>query len=299
MQSLKTVLTHKNILWRGLPALLLIFTLGAPMLQAVPIVQAAAPADDTATATITLFAPGAALGDPVWVEYTDGAGHWFKVDGWLGTLDSQTLDLNVPYKQWTVFEANFGQGPFRWVVLNADGSVWGISDSFNLPAGGNINQTETIVPGVTGGPLPAATMPAPAAATPAPAATATAVSSTPTTAAGQFTDNGSSTMGYWDSTASVISAYFMGLPADSWIAVQWGDGLGHWETVSGWEGTADSVDAATGQLFKQWTVAFGNFGQGPFRWAVFDHQGGNLLGYSASFNLPVGGGMNWFMSMSK
>src|SRR5262245_32799274 len=172
MQTLQSLSRYQNLIWRGLPALLLSAVLAAPMLQA-PAAQAAAPAaDTTASATITLFAPGAALGDAVWVEYGDGAGNWFKVDGWLGTLDTETLDLNVPYKQWTVFQANFGQGPFRWVVLNANGSVWGISDSFSLPAGGNINQTETIVPGTTGGITPAAT-PAvtPAAATPAPAAT--------------------------------------------------------------------------------------------------------------------------------
>src|SRR5580765_7889968 len=120
MQTLRTFTTLKKSLWRGLPALLLIFALGAPAVQAA---APAAPATDdtTATATITLFAPGAAVGDPVWVEYGDGAGSWFKVDGWLGTLDNVTDNLLVPYKQWTVFQANFGQGPFRWVVLNADG----------------------------------------------------------------------------------------------------------------------------------------------------------------------------------
>jgi len=295
MQTLQTVSRHKNTLVRGLPALMLIFALGAPMVQPA---QAADPADDTtATATITLFAPGAAIGDPVWVEYGDGAGNWFKVDGWLGTLDVVTDNLLVPYKQWTVFQANFGQGPFRWVVINAsNNTVWGISDSFSLPAGGNIDQTETIVPGVTGGTTPAAvTTPAPVMATPAPAASA----APSTTGARQFTDNGSSVMGYPDSTTAAISAYFMGLPADSWIAVQWGDGLGNWTTVTGWEGTADSVDATTGQLFQQWVVEQPNFGQGPFRWAVFDHQGGTLLGYSASFSLPTGSGMDQFMSLSK
>ena len=50
--------------------------------------------------------------------------------------------------------------------------------------------------------------------------------------------------------------------------------------------------------YKQWMVFLANFGQGPFRWAVFDHQGGNLLGYSASFNLP-GAGLTQFMSLSR
>ena len=106
------------------------------------------------------------------------------------------------------------------------------------------------------------------AATPVPAVTP--APSTSTTPAGQFTSTGDSVFSYSDSSTGAISAYFMGLPADSWIAVQWGDGLGHWQTVTGWEGTADSVDATTGQLFKQWVVQQANFGQGPFRWAMFD-----------------------------
>ncbi len=76
----------------------------------------------------------------MWVEYGDSAGNWNKVDGWASKLVTATANLNVPFIQWTVLQANFGQGPFRWVVFNADGkSVWGISDSFNLPAGGGMN----------------------------------------------------------------------------------------------------------------------------------------------------------------
>ena len=348
MQTLKTYFARRHSLWRGLPALMLIAALAAPVLQAGAAAgTAAAATSQTASATITLFAPGAALGDPVWVEYGDGAGNWFKVEGWMGTLDNTTANLNVPYKQWTVFETNFGQGPFRWVVFNAGGaSVWGVSDSFNLPSSGNINLTETIVPGVTGGTTPTATLPAGTTTTTAPlttaatttatatvtgtgtatstatatpsatttatvtgTTTATATSAVTTTAtpapsatsaaALQFTDNGRLLLAYGNGTASAISADFLGLPANSWIAVQWGDGLGNWETVTGWEGAADRTDATTGRLFKQWVVQPANYGQGPFRWAVFDRQGGTLLGFSASFNLPANGGTNLFISLSR
>jgi len=299
MLKVKTESSTKNVLFRSLPALLLVLALGAPLVQAAPAAQAAAPADD-ASATITVFAPGAAQGAPVWVEYQDASGNWQKVSGWLGTLDQVTADLNVPYKQWTVFAANFGQGPFRWVVLSPDGtSVWGISDSFNLPAGGAINQTETIVPGVTGGMTPAATS-STAAPTQAPAPTATPVIS-PAQPSGAvlLTDTGNSLFGFSASDSSIISGYFLGIPADSWIAVQWGDGLGNWTTVQGWQGLANSVDSTTGQLIQQWMVAPANYGQGPFRWAVFDKQGGTLVAYSSSFNLPASGGFNLFRSFTK
>jgi len=301
MLTVKTGSTTKNVLFRSLPALMLVFGLSAPAFAAP---APAAPADDTTTAsaTITVFAPGATQGAPVWVEYQDASGNWQKVSGWLGTLDNLTANLNVPYKQWTVFQSNFGQGPFRWVVLSLDGkSVWGISDSFNLPPGGAIDQTETIVPGVTGGMTPAAASPAPTTApATAPAASATPVTS-PTTPAGAvlLTDTGSSTFGFSASDSSIISGYFLGLPATSWIAVQWGDGLGNWTTVQGWEGLADSVDTTTGQLIQTWTVEPANYGQGPFRWAVFDKQGGTLVAYSASFTLPATGGLNLFRSLTK
>lgn len=298
MLKVKTESASKSVFLRTLPALMLVFAMATPVVQAAP----AAPADDTtATATITVFAPGAAQGAPVWVEYQDPSGNWNKVSGWLGTLDQVTADLNVPYKQWTVFQDNFGQGPFRWVVLNLAGtSVWGISDSFNLPPGGNINQTETIVPGVTGGMTPATATPATTtpAATPAPAASATTSATTPSGAV-LLTDTGSSLFGYPSADTSIISGYFYGLPADSWIAVQWGDGLGNWTTVPGWEGLANSVDTTTGQLIQTWTVESANFGQGPFRWAVFDKQGGNLVAYSAEFTLPANSGFNLFRSLTK
>jgi hypothetical protein len=297
MLKVKTDSPTKKVLLRSIPAIMLILGLAAPVLQ-TPVAQAA----DDSVATITVFAPGATQGAPVWVEYQDASGNWQKVDGWLGTLDNVTDNLNVPYKNWTVFPANFGQGPFRWVVLSLDGkSVCGISDTFNLPPGGGIDQTETIVPGVTGATTPAATSPTTAPSTaPAPAASATPVTS-PTQPSGAvlLTDTGNSLFGFSGSDSSIISGYFLGLPADSWIAVQWGDGLGNWTTVQGWQGLANSVDTTTGQLIQQWTVEPANYGQGPFRWAVFDKQGGTLAAYSASFTLPASGGFNLFRSFSK
>jgi len=298
----KTRTAKKDIFIRSVPALLLILALGAP---------AVASADDS-TATITVFAPGATQGAPVWVEYQDLMGNWQKVNGWLGTLDDVTA-TGTPFKSWAVLPANYNQGPFRWVVLSLDGStVWGISDSFDMPPGGGLTATETIVPGVTGGmtaatppamaTTPAATMPVTSTTAPAtttPVTTAPATATPAPSGATQLTDTGSSVFSYGSANSSIISGYFMGLPSTSWIAVQWGDGLGNWMTVPGWEGAADTVDATTGQLSKVWTVFPANYGQGPFRWAVFDKQGGTLVAFSAAFTLPITDGQNVYRSLAK
>jgi hypothetical protein len=292
----------KTRLFRSLPLLLLIFGMGL-----APAAQAA----DTITATITVYAPGATAGAPLVVQFQDGFGNWNTVDGWKGTLDGLT-DVGVPFKKWAVYQANFGQGPFRWVVFNMDGqTIWGTSDAFNLPPGGGIELTQTIVPGVTGigtatgtatvtATVTATATPSAPAATPTPS-TATPVP--PTSSALLLANTGSSTFGLVCNGAcdhSTITAYFMGVPATSWFAVQWGDGLGNWENVQGWQGTADTVTGnPTGVLIKQWTVFRANYGQGPFRWAVYSGQGGTLLDYSAGFNLPTGDGQNFFMSLSK
>jgi len=277
--------------------LLLLLVVGMGL---APAAQAAAPAVDNSVAEITVYATGALLGSPVAVQYTDVSGHWVNVTGWSGVLDRETDNLLVPYKQFTVFKPNWGQGPFRWVIYQMDGkTVWGISDNFTLPVGGGINQTETVTAGmnVAGG-APAATPVTPAApvATPAPA---TPMPSAPAPSSLQFTDTGLALFHMNCSDCSAISGYFLGVPATAWITVQWGDGQGHYATVTGWEGVADTTDTTTGQLIKHFTFGSANLGQGPFRWAVYDTQGGTLLGYSGDFTLPADSGENLFMSFSK
>ena len=68
-----------------------------------------------------------------------------------------------------------------------------------------------------------------------------------------------------------------------WLVVQWQDEPKNWNTVTGWQGSFDSIDAGTG--VKTWWVAPSDMGTGPFRWAIFDAKGGKLLATSAAFNL--------------
>jgi hypothetical protein len=92
-------------------------------------------------AVITAYLVGAPAGSNAGVQWQDPNGAWHNVDGWQGGT-AQSVDGN-PFQQWTVFPANFGQGPFRWVVYAPDLSVWGIGPDFNLPTSGQ-NQIQIL-----------------------------------------------------------------------------------------------------------------------------------------------------------
>ena len=62
------------------------------------------------------------------VQWQDGPGEWHDVEGWRGEVEERWVT-------WWVAPADFDTGPFRWVVYRgAGGNVWGISESFDLPA---------------------------------------------------------------------------------------------------------------------------------------------------------------------
>jgi hypothetical protein len=80
-----------------------------------------------------------------------------------------------------------------------------------------------------------------------------------------------------------IGAYLglqmQGAPDGVWTVVQWQDSAGGWHDVEGWRGTLDG-----GQ--KIWWVAQRDFDKGPFRWVIYEGQGGRQLATSESFYLP-------------
>jgi hypothetical protein len=83
--------------------------------------------------------------DPVWpssnrpwqelwtvVQWQDAWGDWRDVVEWQGTLDEVNGD--VGRKVWWVAKADFGKGPFRWVVYERrGGEPLAPSESFYLP----------------------------------------------------------------------------------------------------------------------------------------------------------------------
>ena len=81
-------------------------------------------------------------------------------------------------------------------------------------------------------------------------------------------------------------------PASAWTIVQWQDALGGWHNVEGWQGTLDEGNQ------KVWWVARGDLGTGPFRWVLYEKQGGRALAFSSPFNLPSASGLTLRVTIS-
>jgi hypothetical protein len=64
------------------------------------------------------------------VQWQDAAGNWHDVEGWRGTVEG--------IRVWWVAEADFGKGPFRWVIYQGqDGPRLATSPPFYLPSQAN------------------------------------------------------------------------------------------------------------------------------------------------------------------
>ena len=83
---------------------------------------------------------------------------------------------------------------------------------------------------------------------------------------------------------AVIELHVQPAQAGRWTVVQWQDALGGWHDVEGWRGTLDEVSNGVGT--KKWWVARPNLDTGPFRWVIYQSQGGKLLAASEAFRLP-------------
>ena len=67
------------------------------------------------------------------VQWQDSAGRWHAVEGWQGTPDQVAGDMAT--KTWWLPASLFGQGPFRWAVLDTlGGQRLGTSAEFSLPS---------------------------------------------------------------------------------------------------------------------------------------------------------------------
>jgi hypothetical protein len=91
------------------------------------------------TSVISVYLPDSQAGSFVAVQYQDANGVWTTVEGWKAIVQPDANDVQAVH--WTVEPANFGQGPFRWVVSNPDGSLWGRSPAFSLPMTAGIDYT--------------------------------------------------------------------------------------------------------------------------------------------------------------
>jgi len=87
-----------------------------------------------------------------------------------------------------------------------------------------------------------------------------------------------------------------------WTGVQWLDpSTGTWHDVEGWQGTFDGLKNGEAETLvgqKVWWVLKSNLGTGPFRWIVYDGEGGSPLVTSEEFHLPKRAGQTMTVEVS-
>ncbi|HRE28491.1 MAG TPA: hypothetical protein PK954_17740 [Anaerolineales bacterium] len=242
------------------------------------LAQPAYAAEDVAT--ITAYASGAPETAWIVVQWQSPVdASWHTVDGWQGDLD--TTQDGVSYKQWAVSSANYGQGPFRWVVyVEQGGAVWATSEPFTLPTDDAVH-VDTSLNGATAG------------------AETTSKTSAPATAA----ETGSELAAWIEELrfdaqgagTARISLLVGGASPTTYVGVQYLDAAGVWQDVTGWQ--TQAVINEQGLAFVQWGVSAQSFGQGPLRWAVYSGAGGSLIGVSPSFYLPTDSGVDLVMHL--
>ncbi len=231
------------------------------------------------TSTITVYVPNAPDSTWIGVQWLDSSvPMWRNVEGWQGNLDILNNNHQLPFKQWTVFHTNFGQGPFRYILMaSPNGPVLGLSPEFNLPGiGGQDRVTFLTLPPMQ----------------------STALTNIPV---GQGTTNGLANAPVLNANSIIgsigcadtpcgqgsIQLFVPNNPNVTWVGVQWMDSFGGWHDVPGWQGRLDKDNA--NNPFKEWSVFTGQLGQGPFRWVLYTQENGSVVGVSPNFNLPQGG----------
>jgi len=89
----------------------------------------------------------------------------------------------------------------------------------------------------------------------------------------------------------------LGIPWQAlWTVVQWQDDRGRWQDVNGWQGNLDAVVGGEGR--KTWWLPNSLRGKGPFRWQVYQVEGGRLLATSEPFDMPAAAGRKMTVELS-
>lgn len=200
----------------------------------------------TATALSEQNATGIVLAAPGAPSQAWTAVQWQTGQGqWLTVTGWQgTLDADGR-KTWRVAPAAFGAGPFRWVVYaQPGGAVWATSPVFNLPAAAGLTVLVTAQPASS-------------------------------EKAGWTVTSGAAAPAGVQFSLQAAAA-----PAGAWTGVQWQDGRGQWQDVTGWQGLLEAGR-------KTWWAAAEGLGAGPFRWVIYTQRGGALWAASPAFTLPA------------
>lgn len=186
----------------------------------------------------------------VGVQWQDPAGMWRNIDAWVAPLDP----TQGGYVNHAVDPASFGTGPYRWIVWDKQGGkVVAMSASFSFPTYG------TVVGSVID--LSAPPIPVTGAVSPG---------------LGIAQNN----------TEGAIQLQLLNLSATMpWVGVQWQDFAGVWHNIDAWVAPLSSTQGG----YVNHGVDPIHFGTGPYRWIVWDKQGGKVMAMSAPFAFPMYG----------
>lgn len=116
-------------------------TLVSLTLGAAPALTASAQSDTTIK--LVVINPPTTGVPFVDVQWQDPTGGWHNIDNWLVPFDQSQLGYTPNY----VDPADFGTGPYRWVLFDSlGGKILGTSEPFMFPGGdGDDPTTEYIV----------------------------------------------------------------------------------------------------------------------------------------------------------
>jgi len=221
--------------------------LAALVLSVTPLTKVSA---DAPVGGIQLQIISPPAGAPwVGVQWQDPAGAWHNIDAWVGPLDPK----QGGYVVHSVNPANFGTGPYRWILWDKQGGkVVAMSAPFSFPTYGTVVGSlinlSPVIP-VTGA--------------------------------------GGRNLGIaQNDTEGGIQLQILNRPATTpWVGVQWQDPAGAWHNIDAWVGPLDSTRGGY--------VAHGvdpkDFGIGTYRWIVWDKQGGKVMAMSGPFSFPMYG----------
>ncbi len=126
----KTRIRIRSILLASVVGMLLLVTWLLPLALALPPRPTPEPTPTPRArrpnGAIELTVESAPAGLWTVVQWQDALGGWHDVGGWQGALDAGDR------KTWWVDKADYGKGPFRWMVTQG-GELMATSEPFYLP----------------------------------------------------------------------------------------------------------------------------------------------------------------------
>ena len=93
---------------------------------------------DSGYGLISVYLPDAPAGAIVAVQSQPSDGTWHNVEAWVGAAAEDSSSLQQAH--YSSYPENFGQGPFRWIVAQRDGTFWAIGTEFDSASSDQMGQ---------------------------------------------------------------------------------------------------------------------------------------------------------------